>query len=51
MLNEKNKEQYKDFVLEYMKKANRLIEKRSKVLIRELQINLERNNFSDYFEK
>lgn len=36
MLCEKNKETYKDFALDYIRKASKLIEKRSKVIVREL---------------
>ena len=36
MLCEKNKETYKNFALDYIRKASKLIEKRSKVIVREL---------------
>ena len=46
MLILKNKSEYKKFVVEYMTKANTLIEKRSRVLVRELGRRLKELNFS-----
>lgn len=49
MLCANNASEYKDFVLNYMKKANVLIEKRSKVLVRVLIQNLKNNNFPEEY--
>lgn len=46
MLPKKNKDSYKKFAIDYMTKANELIEKRSRVIIRELRKSLKEFNIS-----